>query len=66
MSQKPEELRADLVKGAKVTPIDPDISSVEAPEPEVLDAFLMQEATDEFIRNHIHVTHITTDKKDRR
>lgn len=59
MSLKSNKLPKELVKGAKVTPIDPDISSVEAPEPDVLDAFLMQEATDKFIRDHVHVTHIT-------
>lgn len=67
MSQKPEELPEGLARGSKLVPIDPDISSVEAPEPDVLDAFLMQEQTDAFIKAHVHVTHITDDdKKDQR
>lgn len=53
MSQKSNKLPKELVKGAKLVPIDPDISSVEAPEPDVLEAFLMQEATDRKIREHL-------------
>ncbi|WP_125707981.1 hypothetical protein [Lacticaseibacillus porcinae] len=53
MSHKSTKLPKELVKGAKLVPIDPDISSVVAPEPDVLEAFLMQEATDLKIREHL-------------
>lgn len=59
MSQKPIKLPAELVKGATLKPIDPDISSVEAPEPDILAAFLLQEA----IRNHGQ-SHRDADDKD--
>lgn len=66
MSLQSNKLSKELAKGSKLTPIDPDISSVEAPEPDVLDAFLMQEATDAFIKAHQHSIHGTFDKQDRR
>lgn len=66
MSLQSNKLPKKLVKGSKLTPIDPDISAVEAPEPDVLDAFLMQEATDAFIKAHPHSIHVTTDNQDRR
>lgn len=41
-----------LSPDATLKPIDPDISTVDAPEPDVLAAFLLQEQTDQFIREH--------------
>lgn len=66
MSLQSNKLPKKLAKGSKLTPIDPDISSVEAPEADVLDAFLMQEATDAFIKAHQHSNHVSADKQDRR
>ena len=66
MSLQSNKLSKELAKRSKIVPIDPDISSVEAPEPDVLDAFLMQEATDAFIKAHQHSNRITADKQERR
>lgn len=66
MSLKSNKLLQELAKGSKLVSIDLDISSIEAPEPDVLDAFLMEEATDQFIKSHQHSNHATTAKQDRR
>lgn len=66
MSLQSSKLSKELAQGSKLVPIDPDISSVEAPETDVLDAFLMQEVTDAFIKSHQHSNHVTADEQDRR
>ncbi|WP_390410658.1 hypothetical protein [Lacticaseibacillus jixiensis] len=49
----------------KTTPLtQDDAQNVEEPEPDVMSAFRMQEKANDFLRNHVKITHITKDDND--